>query len=291
MARSLEGRNAIITGGSRGLGFSIAQGYVLAGANIFITGRDETFLKKAERDLGKFCSNGQKVKAYVMDVSNPMEIKQTIKEAISNLGSIEILINNAGLHGGTGPLELISDDEWCLAINVNLMGSVLMCKGLIEHFKENKYGKIIQISGGGATGPMPFFSAYAASKAGVVRFIETIAEEYKEFSIYANSVSPGALNTRLTDEVLEAGPNTVGVKYYKKMQGVKSEGGAPIEKAVSLAVFLGSSNSDGISGKLISAHWDKWDKFIDNKQDLMGSDIFTLRRIIAKDRGFDWGDV
>ena len=86
----------------------------------------------------------------------------------------------------------------------------------IPHFKQNRHGKIIILSGGGATKPMPYLSAYAASKAGVVRFAETLAEEVKDFNIDVNTVAPGALNTRLLDEVLAAGPEKVGKAFYEQ---------------------------------------------------------------------------
>jgi NAD(P)-dependent dehydrogenase (short-subunit alcohol dehydrogenase family) len=147
----------------------------------------------------------------------------------------------------------------------------------------------VQLSGGGATNPLPCISAYAASKAAIVRFAETLAEEVRDDHIDVNAIAPGALNTRLLDEVMEAGPDRVGKSFYERSVKQKSEGGAPLEKGAALAVFLASAASDGITGKLISAIWDPWEAFPEHLEDLRKTDVYTLRRIVPHDRGLNWG--
>jgi len=154
--------------------------------------------------------------------------------------------------------------------------------------KKNKYGKIINLSGGGATAPLPFISAYAASKAAVVRLTETLAGECKDYNIDINAVAPGALNTRLLEEVLSAGPAKVGDDFYARALKQKASGGAPLELGAELCVFLASSQSDGISGRLISAQWDPWRRLDDYRAELAAGDIYTLRRIVPDDRGKKW---
>jgi 3-oxoacyl-[acyl-carrier protein] reductase len=136
---------------------------------------------------------------------------------------------------------------------------------------------------------LPRLSAYAASKAAVVRFTETLAAELSDSRIDVNSVAPGALNTRLLDEVLAAGPEKVGTDFYQRARRQKEEGGAPLEKGAELCAFLLSSESDGITGRLLSAVWDPWETLATKHVELRGSDVYTLRRIVPKDRGFDWG--
>ena len=145
------------------------------------------------------------------------------------------------------------------------------------------------MSGGGATNPLPNISAYAASKAAVVRLMETLAEELKAFHVDVNAIAPGALATRLVDEVLAAGPEKVGAAFFEKNKQWKEKGAVPLELGARLAVYLASAESDGITGKLISAQWDPWEKLHEFKTDL-NSDIYTLRRIVPKDRGKTWGD-
>jgi NAD(P)-dependent dehydrogenase (short-subunit alcohol dehydrogenase family) len=199
-------------------------------------------------------------------------------------------VNNAAVHGPKGALEEVDWHAWIEAIRTNLLGSANFARTAVLHFKSRGYGKILQISGGGATKPMPRLSAYAASKAAIVRFAETLALEVREHRIDVNSIAPGALNTRLLNEVLEAGPERVGADFHARAKRQLAEGGTPLDVPARLAVFLGSSRSDGITGKLISAVWDDWESFPRHLEDLARSDVYTLRRIVAKDRGFDWGD-
>jgi NAD(P)-dependent dehydrogenase (short-subunit alcohol dehydrogenase family) len=154
--------------------------------------------------------------------------------------------------------------------------------------KKNLAGQIIILSGGGATKPLPYLSAYAASKAAVVRFAETLAHEVSEFNINVNAVAPGALNTRLLDEIITAGENQVGTAYYQQALDQKSTGGIPLSLPAKLCVFLAAQPKCNITGKLISAVWDPWEKLIDYSADLLDSDIYTLRRILPSERGKTW---
>ena len=156
---------------------------------------------------------------------------------------------------------------------INLFGAVYCCRAFLPFLMNAQRGKIILLSGGGATKPLPFLSAYAASKAGLVRFGETLAEELKDRGIDVNTVAPGALNTRLLDEVLEAGPERVGSAFYEASMRQKRSGGTPLDRGAQLCVYLASSESDGITGQLMSAVWDPWEKFNELRTDLTASDI------------------
>jgi NAD(P)-dependent dehydrogenase (short-subunit alcohol dehydrogenase family) len=284
----LQGRTAIITGASQGLGLAIAMQYVAAGASVIICARDEGMLSKAADVLKRSASNDQVISHIVADVAESESVDALVDFAIDKMGRIDILVNNAGIYGPKGPTDSVDWAQWVQAINVNLLGSVLMCRAVITHMKRQGYGKIVQLSGGGATNPLPNLSSYAVSKAGIVRFIETLAIEAAEYAIDANAIAPGALNTRMLDEVLASGPEAVGKEFYERALQQKASGGAGLEKGARLAVFLGSAGSDGITGKLISAIWDPWEELDRYKADLEDSDIYTLRRIVPSDRGLDW---
>jgi 3-oxoacyl-[acyl-carrier protein] reductase len=135
---------------------------------------------------------------------------------------------------------------------------------------------------------MPRLSAYAASKAAVVRLAETLADEVREAGIDVNAIAPGAMNTRLLDDILEAGPHRVGEVFYAKAMTQRSEGGTALAVGAALCVFLASHASDGITGRLISAVWDPWSTLSQRLSELDGSDIYTLRRIVPEDRGKTW---
>jgi 3-oxoacyl-[acyl-carrier protein] reductase len=291
MSGLLKGRAAVITGANQGLGEAIAAAYVLAGADVFLCARDEARLAEVQIKLKGFAESGQQVEAMHADVSKREDVARLASAALNAFPKVHILVNNAGVYGPKGRIEEVDWDEWVQAIEINLLGSILTARAFLPHFRSHRYGKIIQLSGGGATAPLPFISAYAASKAAIVRFMETLAEEVKDDGVDINSIAPGALNTRLLDEVLEAGMDKVGRSFYERALKQKKDGGAPLEKGAALTVFLGSSASDGITGKLISAVWDPWEDFPQHFEDLKKTDIYTLRRIVPKDRGQSWGDL
>jgi NAD(P)-dependent dehydrogenase (short-subunit alcohol dehydrogenase family) len=187
-----------------------------------------------------------------------------------------------------GLIEEIDWDDWVEAIQINLFGAVLMCRQVIPLMRARGYGKIINLSGGGATAPLPRISAYAASMVAIVRLTETFAEELRDAHVDVNAIAPGALNTRLLDEVLAAGPEKVGQDFYNRAIKQRDQGGASLEKGAALAVFLASAASDGITGRLLSALWDDWASLPDRLDVLTKNDIYTLRRIVPEDRGLKW---
>ncbi len=285
----LARRRALITGGSQGFGLAVARAFVEEGAEVMICSRGADQLRLAHGQLTEHAGGRVRVLALAADVSAPADVERLVTTTLESLGGLEILVCNAGVYGPKGPLQGVSWADWSQAIDINLMGTVLVCKAALPHLIERSYGKIVLLSGGGATKPLPYLSAYAASKAAVVRFGETLAEEVRGSGIDVNAVAPGPLNTRLLDEVLAAGPAKVGRAFYEQALRQQREGGVPMERGASLCVFLASSASDGITGKLISAVWDPWEEFPQRLDGLKDSDIYTLRRIVPKDRGQDWG--
>jgi NAD(P)-dependent dehydrogenase (short-subunit alcohol dehydrogenase family) len=289
-SKPLAGRVALITGGNRGLGREIARAFVTAGASIMICARDAGELEAAGRELRGLASDGQKVRWRPTDVTDRSAVNTTVQQAIDELGGLHILVNNAGVYGPFGPIEDVDWTEWVRAIEINLFGSVIATRAVLPHFKAQGYGKIIQLSGGGATNPLPRISAYAASKAAMARLTETVAEECKNDRIDVNAIAPGALNTRLLDEVLGAGPDKVGAEFYARAVRQKQDGGVALSHGADLAVFLASPASDGITGRLISALWDDWAGWPKHLAELDSSDAYKLRRITGRERGFSWGD-
>jgi 3-oxoacyl-[acyl-carrier protein] reductase len=283
----LKNLNALITGGSQGLGKVIAGHFLREGANVVLCARSEKDLSATRDELAKKFP-AQKVFAKTCDVANESQVNELVAFALRELGSLQALVLNAGIYGPMGPTESVSLDEWRRAIDINLFGVLLPCRAVIPHFKKTGRGKIVVLSGGGATNPLPNISSYAASKAAVVRLMETLAEELKSFHVDVNAIAPGALATRLVDEVLAAGAEKVGAAFFEKNKTWKEKGAVPPELGASLAVYLASAESDGITGKLISAQWDPWKDLQKHHDELAKSDIYCLRRIVPEDRGKKW---
>lgn len=282
----LVDKRAVITGASQGLGRRIAEAFLLEGASVLICARSSEELERARNSLDQTAPG--RVHAMVCDIAVEADVDGLAREAEMRLGGVDILVANAGVYGPKGAIEDVDWVNWVEAIQINLIGTVYCCRAFMPFLKRAQHGKIVILSGGGATKPLPFLSAYAASKAGIVRFGETLAEEVKPFGIDVNLVAPGALNTRLLNEVLEAGPERVGEAFYKAALKQREAGGTPLEYGANLCVHLASSAGDGVSGRLISAQWDPWSRIEELKDELMASDIYTLRRIVPAERGKNW---
>jgi NAD(P)-dependent dehydrogenase (short-subunit alcohol dehydrogenase family) len=284
----LSDRSAIITGANQGLGRAIAAEFVKAGAGVLLTARNEPMLREVRQEFAPMARPGRRVEILRADVARPEDCAATVKRAAELFPDLSVLVNNAGVYGPKGAIEDVDWDEWVSAIEINLFGLVRMCREMIPLLRRRGYGKIVNLSGGGATNPLPRISAYAASKAAVVRMTDTLAEELKDAKVDVNAIAPGALNTRLLDEVIQAGPDKVGKAFYERSLKQQKEGGAPLEKGAKLAVFLASKESDGITGRLISALWDDWSNLPSKREQLGKSDVYTLRRIVPEDRGMKW---
>jgi len=261
----LKNKTAIITGANQGFGLEVAKKFALEGANLLLTARDYEKLLDAKKEIESISNS--KVAILQANVTKVADNEKAAQKAIELFGKIDILIANAGVYGPKGPSEEVDWDEWSSAIDINLKGAVLSCRSVMAHMKQNRFGKIIILSGGGATKPMPNISAYAVSKAGLVRFAESIAEELKSYNIDVNAIAPGALNTRLLNEILEAGPEHVGKAFYEQSLKQQKTGGTPLDKGAKLCVYLASEESDGITGRLISAVWDPWERSIFRSRD------------------------
>ena len=281
----LAGRAAVITDASQGLGRAIAEKFVRAGASVLIAARAQPLLEEVRNELAELAGRGgPQVHAIAGDVSDPAACEHLAREAQRLMPGFDILVNNAGVYGPIGTLDEVNWDEWVRALQINLFGTALMCRAVIPVLKARGYGKIVNLSGGGATAPLPRFSAYAASKAAVVRLTETLADELRDSRIDVNAVAPGALNTRLLDQVLSAGPALAGAQFHARALKQQQDGGTALDKGADLVVFLASAESDGITGRLLSAVWDDWRSLPQRREQLAASDVYTLRRIVPEDR-------
>jgi len=279
----------LITGASRGLGEFLSCRFWDAGFNLCLIARSEAGLEKVVQALPE--RKGQRTVCLVGDMINPESVMELVTKAKAALPRLDVLLNNAAIHGPMGPLWENDFLMWQQTIQVNLLAPVALCRAFVPWMKETGGGaSIINFSGGGATGPRANFSAYATAKAGLVRFSETLAEETRSLGIRVNCIAPGAMKTAMLGEVLEKGIRAAGEREFAIASKVFAEGGASMERVADLALFLASDASKKITGKLISAVWDDWEHWSEHLDELSSSDVYTLRRIAGRDRGFTWGD-
>lgn len=280
----LKGKTALITGATGVIGGTIAEFFAREGCNLLLCGQTADKLAELNHKLAVYSIQ---VETFVCDVSKKDDVIALTDFASDKFGTLDVVVTAAGFYGCIGPLTQCEPEEWISAINVNLLGTMMTIKYCLALLNKNKRNKIITFAGGGE-GSMPNFSSYVSSKGGVLRFVETLAEELKIFNIDINSISPGAVKSGFTDNLLSAGKDRAGkVMYEKTLEQVKTGGESP-EKAAALGVFLASNESNGLSGKNISAVWDNWREISQHLDEIMGSDIYNFRRIKPKDRGYDW---
>ena len=280
----LDGKVSIITGGSLGIGLAISKAFVKEGSNLVVASNDES---EFENTRGIAPNSTVRIETIKADVSQPDDVKRMKDFTLDKFGTVDILVNCAGIYGPIGLITDIDVKHWLATININLYGTFLCMRAVLPTMMKKNKGKIVNMSGGGGASPLPRFSAYGTSKAGVIRLTETIANEVKDYKIDINAIAPGAVNTRLLDQALAAG-DAAGADIKAKVIKQKKEGGVPPEKVAELALFLASAESDGLSGRLVSLLWDKWKESSKHLEKIMSSDIYTMRRIIPKDRGYDW---
>ncbi len=284
----LQEKNILITGATRGLGLEIAREFWAHGANLVLTARSRERLSKICDELMKNSTAGQSAYYVAVDLSKDNGAEKILEFARKKWDKLDILINNAGMTGPVGKVWENDWAEWKNTMQVNLFSAVDLTRKCIPWMQKGGGGKIISLSGGGATGPRPNLSAYALSKVGIVRFTEIVAVECADDNIQINCIAPGALGTSMMQDVIDAGPGMAGHKEYNNAIKVLSDGMKESPKAVKLCTFLASDASGMVSGKLISAIWDPWENLEKFEEELLTSDIFTLRRIVPEDRGKNW---
>ena len=284
--KRLQDKTVLITGATGGLGSHLTLALCHEGAQLILSGRSDERLKNLADALGG--RPGQKCLTVAADLRKIEAPLQILKETRNVFERVDVLINNAGIQGPIGPCWENDGEAWQETLSINLLAPVALCRLFIPWMAEQGGGSIINLSGGGATGPRPRFTAYATAKAALVRFSETLAAETKPLGIDVNCVAPGAMATHLLAEVAAIGPERAGQQEYDQARKVLQSSEDLTRRAVALCVFLASSASSGITGKLISAVWDSWEALPDHLDDLQKTDIFTLRRIVPQDRGRGW---
>jgi 3-oxoacyl-[acyl-carrier protein] reductase len=269
--------NIVITGSSTGIGRALAERLLAGGHQVWGLARSGQS-DFAEKIGGAF-------RCTVCDIADWAQVERAAAEVGAAWKFADGLVACAGVQGEVGRTVTADPGRWDATVRSNLEGAfhaIRAFHSLLE--RSPRRAKIVCFSGGGATKPRPNFSAYGAAKTAIVRLVETIAEEEKDRPLDINAVAPGAINTRLTDEILAKGPRVAGEAEYNAALRQKAQGGQSLEKALGLVEWLLSPASDGVSGRLISAQWDPWPIPDRKKSELAGSDLYTLRRIVPEDR-------
>lgn len=268
----LENKVCLIAGASGAIGAAVAKRFHEEGATLALA--SHTHVSSLE-DLELL--QDESIFSVQADIRSFEEVNHLIKSILDRFGTLDCVVNCTGILGPIGPTAEIDEKAWASTIEVNLLGSFYLTRAALPPMLAKKQGKIIHFSGGGAAYGRPFYSAYSASKAALVRFCESIAEELRDSHIDVNTIAPGPVNSRMWEQVRALPhPDERTIDELKKME---ETGGVPPARAADLAVFLASDRSNGLTGRLISAVWDNWNGFEQRIPELMRSEAGTLRRV------------
>jgi NAD(P)-dependent dehydrogenase (short-subunit alcohol dehydrogenase family) len=268
--RPLKGQAVLITGAGRGIGKRLALGFAAEGARVGLLARSQAELDLAKLEIEHGGGAATRIRSDVRDYE---QMSAAVERMRAVYGGVDVLIACAAVQGPIGPLTELKPRAWAETVETNLMGVMHACRAVLPQMIERRRGKIIVIGGGGAASARPRFTAYAASKAAVVRFVETVAEEVRDFNVQVNCVAPGGTYTHMTDEILNSGERA-GHKEIEEAEEVRLTGGTQPEKQIQLALFLASERSNHISGKFIHVN-DDWRRL---ERENMHPEAFTLRR-------------
>lgn len=270
----LANKNCIVIGASGAIGAAVAEAFATEGARLALTYFSEK-PKVLEADATpKF----RRAIVHRLDVTNRKQVDVLISRVAKKFGSIHCLVNCSGAQGPIGSTHEVSVENWVHTIEANLMGSFYLVRAVVPFMLASGGGKIINFSGGGAAYGRPFFTAYASSKAGLVRFTESVAAELQDKNIQINAIAPGAVMSRMWDQ-LRASADAGGPQAVEELRKMDATGGVSPDCAAGLAVFLASDKSNGLTGRLISAVHDKWRGIEGHISRILGSEAGTLRRI------------
>ena len=268
----LQDRVGLITGAGRGIGRAVALAYAREGARLALAARTLSELEETARRVQAL---GAEACVMQADVTDQAQVDQMVRQTLERYSTIDILVNNAGVLGLVGPLQMNDVSNWIRTIHVNLIGVYLCCRAVLPAMLSKDRGKIINLSGGGWRN----LSAYSASKAAVVYLTEILSMELKDKNIQVNAMSPGSIHTRMWEETRDDAAALGDTELFESGQRVIGGGGASMERAVDLAVFLASDDSGGLSGRLIHSMTDDFASLPPRIPDIMASDTYTLRRV------------
>ncbi len=268
--------NLVVTGSSSGIGRALVERLLARGHRVWGAARS---------DQTDFAVHHPGFNAIRADVADWERMQAAAAGVAAEVPAVDGFVACAGVQGEIGRALETDPAAWSATVRANLDGTYFALRAFAPLLRAApRRAKIVCFSGGGATKARGNFSAYGAAKTAIVRLVETIAEEERGAKLDINALAPGAINTRLTDEVLALGPAVVGEAEFAAAQRQKAAGGGSLEGALDCVEWLLSPESDGISGRLISAPWDPWKTFATRREELAASDLYTLRRITPEDR-------
>lgn len=237
----LTGKNAVVTGATRGIGLGIAKALAKAGAAVACIGTNE---EKLNASVASIVEEGGKAKAYVCNVADSAIVNETAKKILADFGRVDVLVNNAGVTRDM-LVRRITDEQWNDVIGVNLNGTFFMTRALVESMRKGKWGRIINISSISGLIGNKGQANYSASKAGVIGFTRTVSKELANRNITVNAICPGFVDTDMT-AVLD--------DVYKKvlLDNIPVGRMGNVDDIANAVLFFASPDSSFVTGQILT---------------------------------------
>jgi NAD(P)-dependent dehydrogenase (short-subunit alcohol dehydrogenase family) len=247
---SLSDQVALVTGGSRGIGRALSVALARAGAAVCVVARNQDRLDETRREIEQL---GVPVCTVATDVGDPDGVAAAVEQATSQLGPIDLLVNNAGTQTSIGDCAEVDPGAWWSDVNVNLRGPMLLMRQVLPGMIERRRGRVVNVASNAAWQPFPHVSSYAAAKAALVRMTETAALETREHGVSLFAISPGTVKTELMDYTSH---KLTERSEFDSVLGSISLDFIPPTFAADLVVALASGAADALSGRFITVHDD-----------------------------------
>lgn len=262
---------ALVTGGGRGLGRAFAVALAEAGMSVAILARSLEQLAETESLMRP---SGAKTLSLAADVTDPAAVRTAMARIEEALGPLDLVVNNAGVAGPCGPIAEIDAGDWWRCVETNLYGAFLCSRAALPSMKERKRGRIVNVASAAGGLPIPYLSAYAASKAALIRFTETLALEIAPFGLSAFSIHPGTVRTAMSEELLNSEAARRWVPWFEWM--FRRGQDVPPDQAVGLLLFLARGSADRLSGRFFQVPEDPA-TVVGRAREIESEDLYTLR--------------
>ena len=266
----MNGSVALVTGGGRGLGRAFAQALAEEGAAVAVTARSEDQLRETVELIDKA---GGRAVAIPADVSDERAVERAVSTTEQQLGPVDVLVNNAGVAGATGPTWEISFNEWKRVSEINLFGSFLCARAVLPGMIARRRGRIINLSSGASLRPLLYASAYGASKAALNYLTNCLAGETKAYGISVFAYAPGLVRTPALEAALSSAHESIREGLSRQVEEGRV---TPIERSVEMFMFLASGRADSLSGRYIHVGNDE-DDLLRRADEIQRDDLYTVR--------------
>ena len=267
----LRGKVAVVTGGGRGIGRAIAQTLAAAGARVAVIARSTA---EIEETASLIRQAGGTAQAFQTDVVDPEAVKESVRDITRSLGTIEVLVNNAGAIGPFGPFWENDLTEWWRGMEVNLRGPLQCTLAVLTGMVERGTGRIINVASGAGTMPTPYYTSYTASKTALIRFTECLALETKAYGVSVFAISPGTVRTAMSSHSLNSPEGQKWLPWFRRIFDQKID--VPAERPAKLVLELASGHADALSGRYLSIY-DDLDALLGNAGVIEEKDLYSLK--------------